>query len=115
MRSFIVLASLVSELAGGGQNDPPLVLNVAKNTLVLPHNDSRNLRLAPNLIPKIWILLEFPPKMLEFISLILRIFEKRDEYFFENISASRFLDDCDKSLMKMLGEGGLGLSLPFLS
>ena len=37
MQSFIVLASLVSELAGGhlgGQNDP-LVLNVTKNTLVL--------------------------------------------------------------------------------
>ena len=34
MQSFIVLASLVSELAGG-QNDPPLVLNVTKNTLDL--------------------------------------------------------------------------------
>ena len=33
MQSFIVVASLVSELAGG-QNDPPLVLNVTKNTLV---------------------------------------------------------------------------------
>ena len=35
MQSFIVLASLVSELAGGDQNDPPLVLNVTENTLVL--------------------------------------------------------------------------------
>ena len=38
MQSFIVLASLVSELAGGGgggQNDPPSVLNVTKSTLVL--------------------------------------------------------------------------------
>ena len=36
MQSFIiVVASLASELAeGGGQNDPPLVLNVTKNTLV---------------------------------------------------------------------------------
>ena len=33
MQSVIVLASLVSELAGGSQND--LVLNVTKNTLVL--------------------------------------------------------------------------------
>ena len=33
MQSFLVLASLVSELAGG-QNDPPS-LNVTKNTLVL--------------------------------------------------------------------------------
>ena len=32
MQSFIVVASLVSELAGG-QNDP-LVLNVTKDTLV---------------------------------------------------------------------------------
>ena len=29
MQNFIVVASLVSELAGG-QNDPPLVLNVTK-------------------------------------------------------------------------------------
>ena len=34
MQSFIVLASLVSELAGG-QNDPPLRLNVPENILVL--------------------------------------------------------------------------------
>ena len=35
VQSFIVLASLVSELAGrGGQNDHPLVINVTKNTLV---------------------------------------------------------------------------------
>ena len=34
MQNFIVLASLASELAGG-QNDPPPVLNVTKNTLVL--------------------------------------------------------------------------------
>ena len=34
MQSFIVVASLVSELAGG-QIDIPLVLNVTKNTLVL--------------------------------------------------------------------------------
>ena len=34
MQSFIVVAILVSDLAGG-QNDPPLVLNVTKNTLVL--------------------------------------------------------------------------------
>ena len=38
MQSFIVLASLVSELVGGGggggQNGP-LVLNITKNTLVL--------------------------------------------------------------------------------
>ena len=37
MESFIVLASLVSELAGkgggGGQNDP-LVLNVTENTVL---------------------------------------------------------------------------------
>ena len=32
MKSFIVLASLVSELAGG-QNDPPFVLNVTKKHL----------------------------------------------------------------------------------
>ena len=32
MKSFIVVASLVSELAGG-QNDPPLVLSITKNTL----------------------------------------------------------------------------------
>ena len=37
MQSLIVLASLVSELAGG-QNDPPLVLNVTKNTLVIYRN-----------------------------------------------------------------------------
>ena len=36
MESFIVLASLVSELAGGGGvKMTPLVLNVTKNTLVL--------------------------------------------------------------------------------
>ena len=34
MQSFNVVASLVSELAGG-KNDPPLLLNVTKNTLVL--------------------------------------------------------------------------------
>ena len=35
MQGFIVVASLVSELAGG-QNDPPsLVLNVTKNNLAL--------------------------------------------------------------------------------
>ena len=34
MQKYIVVASLVSELAGG-QNDPLLVLNVTKNTLVL--------------------------------------------------------------------------------
>ena len=35
MQSFIVLASLVSELAGrgGSQNDPSLVLNVTKTPL----------------------------------------------------------------------------------
>ena len=33
MQTFIVLASLVSELAGG--QPPPSVLNVTKNTLVL--------------------------------------------------------------------------------
>ena len=32
MQRFIVVASLVSELAGG-QNDPPLVLNVTKDHL----------------------------------------------------------------------------------
>ena len=32
MQNFIVVASLVSELAGG-QNDPPLVLNVTKKHL----------------------------------------------------------------------------------
>ena len=32
MQSFIVVASLLSELAGG-QNDPPLVLNVTKKHL----------------------------------------------------------------------------------
>ena len=36
MQSLIVLVALVSELAGG-QNDPPLVFNVTKNTLVLNH------------------------------------------------------------------------------
>ena len=36
MQSFIVVASLVSELAGGFKmTPPPLVLNVTKNTLVL--------------------------------------------------------------------------------
>ena len=38
MQSFIVLASLVSELAGGhlgGQMTPSKVVNVTKNTLVL--------------------------------------------------------------------------------
>ena len=35
MQSFNVLASLVSDLAGGDQNDLSLVLNVTKNTLVL--------------------------------------------------------------------------------
>ena len=34
MQSFIVLASLVFELAGG-QNDPLLVLNITNNTLGL--------------------------------------------------------------------------------
>ena len=35
MQNFIVVASLVSELAGGGQNDPPppLVFNVTKEHL----------------------------------------------------------------------------------
>ena len=35
MQNFIVVASLVSELAGGQNDPPPLVLNVTKNTLVL--------------------------------------------------------------------------------
>ena len=36
MEGFIVLASFVSELAGGQTDHPPLILNVTKNTLV--HN-----------------------------------------------------------------------------
>ena len=35
MQSLILLASLVSELAGGVKMTPHLVLNVTKNTLVL--------------------------------------------------------------------------------
>ena len=35
MKSLIVLASLVSDLVGGGFKMTPLVLNITKNTLVL--------------------------------------------------------------------------------
>ena len=54
MQSFIVLASLVSELAGGGQNDPPpLVLNVTKNTLVFNDFENENLNyMVPSSLKK---------------------------------------------------------------
>ena len=41
MQSFIVVASLVSDLAGG-QNDPPLLLNVTKNILQTTTGSAKN-------------------------------------------------------------------------
>ena len=46
MQSFIVLASLVSELAGAQNDPPPLVLNVTKNTLVLLRVNSKVLEIS---------------------------------------------------------------------
>ena len=60
MQIVTVLASLVSELAGG-ENDPPPILNVTKNAVILeglktlqPHGLNERLLALSFFVSKIW-------------------------------------------------------------